>query len=294
MTGEAKMQRKRGLGMGLSALLGSAPDDFAGEGERTAAAAAVLSVPIEFLRASPLQPRRRFDEAELAALADSIREKGVLQPLLVRPADGIAGYEIVAGERRWRAGQLAGLHELPVVVRKLSDRETLELALIENIQRTDLSPLEEAQAFRRLVDEFGHTQEELATAVGKSRSHVANLLRLLALPAAVQALVQDGSLSAGHARALLGTPEPERLARLVVENGLSVRETEELARGAAARPRQTRPRSAALDPNIKELQERLTLQLGLEVGIRTGRQGGSVTIRFHDLDQLDGLIRRIK
>jgi ParB family chromosome partitioning protein len=180
-------------------------------------------------------------------------------------------------------------------VRKLSDRETLELALIENIQRTDLSPLEEAQAFRRLIDDFGHTQEELAAAVGKSRSHVANLLRLLALPASVQALVQDGSLSAGHARALLGTPEPERLARLVVENGLSVRETEELARDAAARPRQARPRSAAaLDPNIKELQERLTSQLGLEVGIRTGRQGGSVTIRFHDLDQLDGLIRRIK
>jgi ParB family chromosome partitioning protein len=290
VTEEAKMQRKRGLGMGLSALLGSAPEDLAGEGER----AAVQKVPIEFLRASPLQPRCRFDEAELAALADSIREKGVLQPLLVRPAEGIAGYEIVAGERRWRAGQLAGLHELPVMVRSLSDRETLELALIENIQRTDLSPLEEAQGFRRLIDEFGHTQEELAGTVGKSRSHVANLLRLLALPAAVQALVQDGSLSAGHARALLGTPEPERLAQLVVEKGLSVRETEELARNAAARPRQTRPRFAALDPNVKDLQDRLTSHLGLEVGIRIGRQGGSVTIRFHDLDQLDGLIRRLQ
>ena len=199
------------------------------------------NVPIEFLRPSPLQPRRRFDEAELEALADSIRERGILQPLLVRPAaSGAAGYEIVAGERRWRAAQRAGLHEVPAVVRELSDQETLELALVENLQRADLSPLEEAQAFRRLIDEFGHTQEELATGVGKSRSHVANTLRLLALPAAVQALVEDGSLTAGHARALIGCADAERLARAVIERGLNVRETEALVRRETARPRPAR------------------------------------------------------
>jgi ParB family chromosome partitioning protein len=287
--------RKRGLGMGLSALLGG-PDGLAPGAGEPQQRPPVQTVPIEFLRPSPLQPRRRFDEAELEALAESVRAKGILQPLLVRPAPTGARYEIVAGERRWRAAQLAGVHELPVVIRALSDQETLELALIENIQRTDLSPLEEAQGFRRLIEEFGHTQEALAAAVGKSRSHVANTLRLLALPEAVQTLVQDSSLSAGHARALLAAPEPERLAAVVVAEGLSVRETEELVRREAARPRQQRSRgAAALDPNVQDLAERLTSRLGLEVGIRAGRQGGGglVTIRFHDLDQLDGLIRRL-
>jgi ParB family chromosome partitioning protein len=280
---------KRRLGRGIFSLYGD--EAFVEGAERPA----VQTVPIEFLRPSPLQPRRSFDEGELTALADSIREKGVLQPLLVRPApDGAVGYEIVAGERRWRAAQAAGLHELPVVVRALSDREALELALIENIQRADLSALDEAQGFRRLIEEFGHTQEELAATVGKSRSHVANLLRLLSLPESVQALLQNGSLSAGHARAILGGAEPERLAPLVVENGLSVRETEELVRREATRPRQSRPRARDEDPNIRELQERLTERLGLDVGIRSGRQGGLVTIRFHDLDQLDALIRRLQ
>ena len=289
--GDAKAQRRRGLGMGLSALLGGGPEGYASEGERVV----TQSVPIEFLRASPFQPRRSFDEAELEALADSIREKGILQPLLVRPcASGAAGYEIVAGERRWRAAQRAGLHEVPAVVRTLSDQETLELALIENIQRSDLSPLDEAQAFRRLIDEFGHTQDELATAIGKSRSHIANTLRLLALPAAVQALMDGGSLSAGHARALLGSQEPERLARLVSERQLNVRETEELVRREAARPRQARPRGRAEDPHVRELEERLTSSLGLEVGIRAKGKGGMLTIHYHDLDQLDGLIRRLQ
>lgn len=289
MMSDSKAARKRGLGMGLSALLGG-PDALTAEPVR----AGVQTVPVELLHASPLQPRRRFDEDELVALADSVREKGVLQPLLVRPAtSGPGSYEIVAGERRWRAAQLAGLHELPVVVRPLSDRETLEVALIENLQRTDLSPLEEAQGFRRLIDEFGHSQEELAAAIGKSRSHVANTLRLLGLPAAVQAMVQEGNLTAGHARALLGAPEPERLARQVIQQGLSVRETEELVRRETARPRQSRGRRPDVDPNIKDLQDQLTTRLGLEVGIRAARQGGFVTIRFHDLDQLDGLVRRL-
>jgi ParB family chromosome partitioning protein len=284
-------QRRRGLGMGLSALLGSGPEDYATAGER----ATTQTVPIEFLRASPFQPRRKFDDGELEALADSIREKGILQPLLVRPcASGAAGYEIVAGERRWRAAQRAGLHEVPAVVRPLSDRETLELALIENIQRTDLSALEEAQGFRRLIDEFGHTQEELAAAIGKSRSHIANTLRLLALPAAVQAMVEEGRLSAGHARALLGCEDPERLAKLVIEQELNVRETEELVRREAARPKQARQRGRGEDPNVRELEERLTATLGLAVGIRAKGGGGVLTIRYRDLDQLDGLIRRLQ
>ena len=290
MTAEDKSQRRRGLGMGLSALLGAGADGYATDGPRPGG----QTVPIEFLRPSPLQPRRHFDQAELDALADSIRERGVLQPLLVRPcSSGAAGYEIVAGERRWRAAQRAGLHEVPAVVRELSDRETLELALIENLQRTDLSALDEAQAFRRLVDEFGHTQEELAAAIGKSRSHVANTLRLLALPAAVQALIDDGSLSAGHARTLIGCADAPRLAQIVIERGLNVRETEALVRQEAARPRPSRTGSPAADPHVKELQDRLTSNLGLEVGIRAKGAGGLLTIRYHDLEQLDGLIRRL-
>ena len=289
MTAEGKAARRRGLGMGLSTLLGGG-DAYAAETPLSAS----RNVPIEFLRPSPLQPRRLFDQGELETLAESIRERGILQPLLVRPGtSGAAGYEIVAGERRWRAAQLAGLHELPVVVRELSDRVTLELALVENLQRSDLSALDEARAYRRLTEEFAHTQEAVADAVGKSRSHVANTLRLLALPEAVQTMIQDAALSAGHARALLGCPEPERLAQLVVEAGLSVRETEDLVRRETARPRQSRARGREPDPNLKDLEDQLTSRLGLEVGIRTVRQGGFVTIRYHDLDQLDGLLRRL-
>ncbi len=291
MTADGKAQRRRGLGMGLSALLGGGDEVYAPESQRVAG----QHVPIEFLRPSPLQPRRRFDEAELESLAESIRERGILQPLLVRPAtSGAAGYEIVAGERRWRAAQRAGLHEVPAVVRELSDQETLEFALIENLQRADLSPLDEAQAFRRLVDEFGHTQDELAQAIGKSRSHVANTLRLLMLPAAVLALVEDGSLTAGHARALIGCAHAERLAHEVIEGGLNVRDTEALVRRETMGARPERRAGAVADPHVKELEERLTSHLGLEVGIRAKRSGGVLTIRYRDLDQLDGLIRRLQ
>lgn len=289
MSAEDKASRRRGLGMGLSALLGPGSESYATEAARSGS----QPVPIELLRPSPLQPRRHFDQGELETLAESIRERGILQPLLVRPCSGSADYEIVAGERRWRAAQLAGLHEVPAVIRELSDRDTLELALIENLQRADLSALDEAQAFRRLVDEFGHTQEEVATAIGRSRSHVANTLRLLALPAAVQAMVGAGELSAGHARALIGSADAEKLARLVVERGLNVRETEALVRQEAARPRQPRSSDGAGDPHVKELAERLTSNLGLEVGIRAKGDGGLLTIRYHDLGQLDGLIRRL-
>jgi ParB family chromosome partitioning protein len=277
--------------MGLSVLLGTADETYTGEGSP----AGGQRVPIEFLRPSSLQPRRRFDEAELEALAQSIRERGVLQPLLVRPVDGgIAAYEIVAGERRWRAAQRAGQHEVPVVVRALSDRETLELALIENLQRADLSPLDEAHAYRRLLSEFAHTQEELAEAVGKSRSHVANILRLLGLPTSVQEMLEDGRLSAGHARALLGSLDAEASARLVIERGLSVRETEALVRASSKGQRPPGRAMTAPDPNMQELSRQLTSRLGLEVGIRARGKGGMLVIRYSDMDQLDGLIRRLQ
>ena len=234
------MERK-GLGRGLSALLADvatvdeAPRPEAGAG--TAAGVGRNVVPIDRIRANPDQPRRAFDEKELQDLAASIREKGVIQPLILRPHPVEAGqYEIVAGERRWRAAQMAAVHELPAVVRELSDTEVLELAIIENIQRADLNPLEEAHGYRQLMDRFGHTQERLAEALGKSRSHIANLLRLLTLPEPVLELVRAGKLTAGHARALVTASHPEALARKVVEGDLSVRQTEQLARAVAPVP----------------------------------------------------------
>ena len=286
MTADARAP-KRGLGMGLSALLSG------GDGLGPAGAEATRRVPIEFLRPSPLQPRRRFDEDELEILAQSIRERGVLQPLLVRPAgDGAASYEIVAGERRWRAAQRAGQHEVPAVVREMSDRDTLELALIENLQRADLSPLDEAHAYRRLTEEFHHTQEAVAEAVGRSRSHVANTLRLLSLPPAVHELLDDGRLSAGHARALIGQSGAEKLARIVIERGLNVRETEALVRRAASGEAQ-QARMQRTDPHAAEIAQQLTTKLGLEVQLRPKARGGSITIRYRDLAQLDALLRRI-
>ena len=245
----------------------------------------------------PVHPagRRRFDQEELETLAESIRERGILQPLLVRPGtSGAAGYEIVAGERRWRAAQLAGLHEVPAVVRELSDQETLELALVENLQRSDLSALDEARAYRRLTEEFAHTQEAVADAVGKSRSHVANTLRLLTLPPAVQEFVEAGSLSAGHARTLVGNPDAERLAQTVIERGLSVREAEALADGAGARRERGTPAARREDANAAELAAQLTQSLGLEVAIKAKRQGGLLTIRYSDPAQLDGLLSRLR
>jgi ParB family transcriptional regulator, chromosome partitioning protein len=280
--------RRRGLGMGLSALLGSHVERSHPEFR------APLRVPIELLQPSSLQPRRRFDEDELEGLADSIRARGVMQPLLVRPmADNSrTGYEIIAGERRWRAAQLAGLHELPVVVHELSDREVLEVALIENVQRQDLSPLEEAEGYRRLIDEFGHTQEALASSLGKSRSHIANLVRLLGLPEGVRRLLEGGQLSAGHARALLGVSDPDAMARLVVARALNVRQTEALAR--ADNPGAPRaPRPAAMDPNTVALERDLSQRLGLSVKVSPKGEGGVVTIAYSSLDQLDGLLRRL-
>ena len=257
---------------------------------------ALLSIPIEHLAPHPNQPRQRFDEAEIESLAASIREKGIVQPLVVRPADGggDAPYRIVAGERRWRAAQRAGLHEVPALVRHLSDAESIEIALVENLQRRDLGALEEAAAYRRLIREFDHRQEDVAQALGKSRSHVANTVRLLDLPAPVQDLIADGSLSAGHGRALLAAAAPAELAKTVVRLGLTVRQTEALVRraGEAKAARAT----AAVDPNTKALQKELSQALGLKVTLASAARGkgGRLTIAYRDPEQLDSLIGRLR
>jgi ParB family chromosome partitioning protein len=280
---------KKGLGRGLSALLA----DVGPEASRPAGVPGQRPIPVDRIRPNPDQPRRAFDERDLADLAASIREKGVIQPLILRPHPADPnGYEIVAGERRWRAAQLAGVHELPAVVRELDDAEVLELAIIENVQRADLNPAEEAQGYRQLMDRFGHTQERLAEGLGKSRSHIANLLRLLTLPEPVLAHLRAGRLSAGHARALVTAAEPEALARQVIERSLSVRQTEALARAAArpaAPPRTARP--AGKDADTRALEADLSAALRLPVSIehRPGGAAGELRIRYASLDELDGL-----
>ena len=290
------MERK-GLGRGLSALLadiGPSTDKPPVPHPDTEAAprpAGTRPVPIERIHANPHQPRRTFGEAELAELAASIRERGVIQPLLLRPHPERADeYQIVAGERRWRAAQRAGLHELPAVIRTLDDGEVLELAIIENIQRADLNAVEEALGYRQLMDRFGHTQERLAEALGKSRSHIANVLRLLSLPEPVLDMLRAGKLSPGHARALITAPDPAALARQVIERDLSVRETEALAR-AVTRPTPRPAQRAAKDADTRALESDLTANLRLKVTIdhKPGGQGGELRIAYGSLEELDGL-----
>jgi len=284
------LEGRRGLGRGLSALLGEAEAAAAAPG----GAPNVREIPIELIGRNPDQPRLYFAEAELEELATSIRERGVLQPILVRPYPGKTGeYQIVAGERRWRAAQRAGLAVMPALVRELGDRETLELALIENLQRADLNALEEAVAFAGLMSLSGGTQDEVAQAVGKSRSHVANTLRLLQLPEEVQALVRAGRLSAGHARTLIGAEEPKVLADQIIERGLSVRDAEALARktpdtGASA-PK-TGPRKSA---DTLALERDLSERLGLQVQILDKDGKGELRVRYADLEQLDEICRRL-
>ena len=270
------------LGRGLSSLMGDAPTP--------ASAATPRALPIEALEPSPFQARATPDPAALAELAASIQEHGILQPILVRPKPKAPGrYQILGGERRWRAAQQARLHEVPVVIRELDDRAAMAAGLVENLQREDLNALEEAEGYQRLLGEFGLKQEALGQAVGKSRSHVANTLRLLNLPGRVRDLLRTGTLSAGHARALLGAEDPERLAGLVVVRGLSVRQTEALA---AAAPRDPSVRRAAKqDPDTAALERRLTEKLGLRIGIKPSGKGGQVTISYADLDQLEGVLR---
>ena len=280
--------RRQPLGRGLAALFGEAEARPA-----AASGAGVREVAIELIRPGVYQPRRNFDEAELEALAQSIREKGVLQPLLVRPVDEEeAAFELVAGERRWRAAQRAGLHQVPVLVRVLADAEALEIALIENLQREDLSALEEAEAYRRLMQEFGRTQAVLAEAVGKSRSHVANTLRLLALPEAVRRRLEEGALSAGHARALLGAADPTGLAAEIIRRGLNVRMTERLVQGRAARPKATARQ--ARDADTAALERELSNALGLRVTVAGKPRGGALTLHYANLDQLDRLLALLR
>lgn len=282
--------KRRGLGRGLSALLGEETGEDVRPEEPEAPPRAL---PIEHLRPSRFQPRRQIDEDDLRELAASIADRGVLQPILVRPdPEQPDRFEIIAGERRWRASQLARLHEVPVIVRQFSDGESLEVALIENLQRQDLSPLEEAEGYRRLMEEYAHTQEDVAKVVGKSRSHVANTLRLLTLPEPIKRLVDDGQLSAGHARALLTAAEPEALARRVVARGLNVRQTEQLV-GAERADRDQRKRSLAKDADTIALERDLSNALGLSVEIRFSGSRGSLVLYYTSLDQLDDILHRL-
>lgn len=287
------LSRKR-LGRGLAALIGEM-DKPAAEAEAAhSGLAADGRVPIEFLSPNPRNPRRNFAEADLADLAQSLREHGLVQPVVVRPAGERGRYEIIAGERRWRAAQRAGLTEIPVIVRDVDDRLALELAIVENVQRADLNPIEEALGYQQLIDEHYYTQADLGQVIGKSRSHVANTLRLLKLPDDVRDLLNDGSLSAGHARTLVTAPDPAPLARRIVEEGLSVRQAEALAQDPQSSP-EKRPRAPVRkDADTLALEKALSDATGLKIAINHGVRGGEMRIAYSSLDQLDDLCRRLK
>ncbi|MFN7029487.1 MAG: ParB/RepB/Spo0J family partition protein [Sphingopyxis sp.] len=300
-------KRPSGLGRGLNALFGDvaaeapvlASAGSAAKAAPTVSGDAVQHVPLGAIRPLPGQPRRHFDENAIAELADSIGLRGLLQPIIVRRAPDGDGYQLVAGERRWRAAQRAGLHQIPALVRELDDAATYEIALVENIQRQDLNAIEEAGAYRRLIDDFGHNQEALAKLVGKSRSHVANLMRLLDLPAPVQALVGDGSLAMGHARALIGAADAEAIARRVVKEGLSVRTVEALVRedkgGGRKAPLEYKSiDGVGRDPDIVAVERHLSELLGIGVVIQYAGGGkGNLTLKFASLDQLDMICQRL-
>ena len=300
-------KRPSGLGRGLNALFGDvaaeapvlASAGSAAKAAPTVSGDAVQHVPVGAIRPLPGQPRRHFDENAIAELADSIGLRGLLQPIIVRRAPDGDGYQLVAGERRWRAAQRAGLHQIPALVRELDDAATYEIALVENIQRQDLNAIEEAGAYRRLIDDFGHNQEALAKLVGKSRSHVANLMRLLDLPDAVQALVGDGSLAMGHARALIGAADAEAIARRVVKEGLSVRAVEALVRedkgGGRKAPLEYKSMDGVgRDPDIVAVERHLSELLGIGVAIQYAGGGkGNLTLKFASLDQLDMICQRL-
>ncbi|KUP94821.1 ParB/RepB/Spo0J family partition protein [Tritonibacter horizontis] len=290
-----KKPKPRGLGRGLSALMADVNAEPVSTDSGRPPRNAEILVPTEKVQANPDQPRRQFLQEDLDDLTASIKEKGVLQPLIVRPRDG-GMYEIVAGERRWRAAQAAQLHEVPVLIRDYSDVEMLEVAIIENIQRSDLNALEEAQSYKQLMDKFGHTQEKMAEALGKSRSHIANLVRLLHLPTDVQTLVLDRKLSAGHARALITSDNASELAKRIVKGGLSVRATEALvkkdAAGVAGSSSAKKPKSQAeKDADTRALESDLSAMVRMKVSIdhKPGGESGTVTITYETLDQLDEL-----
>ena len=281
----AKAQGPRGLGRGLSALLGEGEPDAAGEAESGAKS---RLLPVAFLKPNRFQPRRFFDAGELKELADSIREKGVLQPILVRPTETKDSYEIVAGERRWRAAQLAKLHEVPVLVRSFSDGESLEIAIIENVQRAGLNAIEEALGYQELINRFTYTQEQLSDVIGKSRPHIANMLRLLKLPDSIKEMITDGRLSAGHARTLVGVPNPEQLAKEILAGGLNVRQAEKKAAAPKAPPKK-----ATKDADTKALETSVSNSLGMNVEIENKGERGVVKIHYKNLEQLDEIMRRL-
>ena len=291
-------KRPHGLGRGLSALLGDvAREEPVTQTAPSASTKAIQSIEVALIQPHPEQPRRHFDEGALAELADSIAKRGVIQPIIVRPHGG--GFQIVAGERRWRAAQRAQMHRIPAIVRDFDEAETLEIALVENIQREDLNPIEEAEAYRKLIADFNHSQEALGRLVGKSRSHIANLIRLLDLPESVQQQVVEQKLSMGHARALIGAPDCEALARTVEAKGLSVRDTENLVRrvknGEAAVPRSRVGAAPEVrDADIVALEQHLADILGVKVDIsHGGGPAGTLTLRYSTLDQLDMLCQRL-
>ncbi|WP_370307940.1 ParB/RepB/Spo0J family partition protein [Sphingobium abikonense] len=293
-------KRPQGLGRGLSALLGDVSrEEPVASSTPQVNGKAVQSIEVALIHPHPEQPRRHFDDGALQELADSIAKRGVIQPIIVRPHGG--GFQIIAGERRWRASQRAQLHRIPAIVRDFDEQETLEIALIENIQREDLNPIEEAEAYRKLIAEFHHSQEALGRIVGKSRSHVANLMRLLDLPESVQQQVRHNKISMGHARALIGAPDCERLAVQIEEKGLSVRDTEQLVRRAKTGGEVPANRSSRADsrdnkdPDIAALEQHLADILGLKVEIAHGgaATGGTLSMRYSNLDQLDMLCQRL-
>jgi len=286
-------EAKSRLGRGLAALMG----DVGNEAQMLERTRSQRRVPVEFLKPNSRNPRRAFADAELDELADSIRERGIIQPILARTVRGAMDqFEIVAGERRWRAAQRAGLHDVPIIVLEVDDRQALELAIIENVQRSDLNALEEAGGYQALADEFKYSQDEIAKIVGKSRSHVTNTLRLMRLPEGVQVYIRSGKLSAGHARALLGQPDPEAIAKAIVEQGLNVRQTEAIAQehaeltGKIAKLRT----QVGKDADTVALEKRLSDALGLVVTIAHRGKGGEMKIRYKTLEQLDEIIRKIE
>jgi len=279
------------LGRGLAALIG---DMATVEGARVTESGGIKRLPVDFIVANRANPRRTFNDEQLEELTNSIREKGVMQPLLVRPSNDPNIFELIAGERRWRASQRAGLHDVPVIIRDVDDKEALELAIIENVQRADLNPLEEAMGYGQLIEQFEYTQQDLAQVIGKSRSHVANTLRLLRLPEDVREMVASGSLTAGHARTLITAEDPATLARQIVSGGLSVRDAEALSQQRdIAGTKKPSASAGERDADTVALERRLSDALGLSVSLSHGERGGKLEIRYKTLEQLDGICLKL-
>ena len=279
---------KKGLGRGLSSLMG----DTETTQTKNTNVGQETKIPIANLKPSPSQPRRLFNKNSINELADSIKAKGLVQPLVVRPSPSDANsYEIIAGERRWRAAQIAQLHEVPVVIRNFNDTEALEIAIIENVQRSDLSPIEEAAGYKRLIENHGHTQEDLSGIVGKSRSHIANIIRLLSLPQSIQDMITEGKISSGHARAIMNSAFPEQLAEKIINENLSVRDAENLAKDKKGIIKKIKLK----DPDTIDLENKISEKLGLTININhKGKKGGSIKIDYKTLDQLEMITQKLK